>query len=85
MNAQAMTARHLAIKAKSRRKELGLSQAEVAKKTGLKQKTISAFENKPDSLMLKTALLIIQYLDLQLSISNSDEFSDDSNAWKEEW
>lgn len=47
-----------------RRKMLGLTQTELGDQAGLKQKTISAFENAPDNMRLSTAFLILSALEL---------------------
>jgi len=49
-----------------RRKVLGLTQTELGDRVGLKQKTISAFENAPDNMRLSTAFLILSALELNL-------------------
>ena len=64
------------------RKKLKLSQAMVAKKIGIKQQTLSAFENNPEGTKLQTLFYILSAVNLDLSalLKSSDE-----NTWKEEW
>jgi HTH-type transcriptional regulator / antitoxin HipB len=50
---------------RSRRK---LSQAEVGDRVGLRQKTVSAFESKPESTKLETFFRLLSALDLELQI-----------------
>ncbi|SIO95702.1 type II toxin-antitoxin system antitoxin HipB [Vibrio spartinae] len=48
------------------------TQSEVAKKVGIKQATISNFENRPDKATLSTMFEIIQALDLTLYVETKD-------------
>lgn len=75
----------LALIAVNQRKQLGLSQSEVADRVGLKQKTISAFENKPESTKLGTVFLILSALHLELKTLSKDKDSDDITNWDQEW
>ena len=75
----------LAILASSKRKNMGLTQANVADKVGLQQKTISAFENNPERVMLSTALLILSALDLDLELENKKALNKQDKLWTQEW
>lgn len=75
----------LAIQVISRRKMLKLSQTEVASLVGLKQKTISTFENKPDSTQLDTLFRILSAVGLDITIMGKDKMSATETGWKEEW
>lgn len=60
------------------------TQTELAQKVGLKQSTISHFENNPDLTTLATLFKIIQSLELQLVIQekNTDlDVSAQENDW----
>jgi len=50
------------------RKEKGLSQAELAKKTGHKQQVISRMENKESSPTLKTFCALADELDVEIRL-----------------
>ena len=50
-----------------------LSQSELAARVGIKQSTLSNFENHPDTTQLKTVFKIIQALELQLTVSEKDQ------------
>ena len=50
------------------RKEKGLSQAELAEKTGNKQQVISRIENKENSPTLKTVCAILRSLDYEIQL-----------------
>lgn len=77
--------RELALLVISQRKKLKLSQVEVASFVGLKQKTISAFENKPEGTKLETLFLILSAVNLDVSILAKDKTSIAESQWKEEW
>ncbi|OEF93184.1 type II toxin-antitoxin system antitoxin HipB [Vibrio splendidus] len=49
------------------------TQSEVAKRVGIKQATISNFENRPDKATLSTMFKIIQALDLTVKIETRNE------------
>jgi HTH-type transcriptional regulator / antitoxin HipB len=61
---------------KDRRKQCKLSQAEVADRGGLRQKTVSTFENKPDNTKLDTFLRIVSALDLQIQVVQKERPED---------
>jgi HTH-type transcriptional regulator/antitoxin HipB len=76
--------KELALAVIDQRKKLGLSQTEVANLVGLKQKTISAFENKPESTQLDTLFRILSAVGLDLTASTKSTVKN-KNQWKEEW
>ncbi|MEZ8224580.1 MULTISPECIES: type II toxin-antitoxin system antitoxin HipB [Vibrio] len=61
------------------------TQSEVAKRVGIKQATISNFENRPDKATLSTMFKIIQALDLTLYVEtkNFDKYKNiiDEEDW----
>jgi len=67
------------------RKKLQLSQAAVGNLVGLKQTTISAFENKPGATKLETLFDILSAIKFDLRVSEKDEPSKVKEKWKEEW
>lgn len=69
----------------NQRKKLKLSQAEVANRVGLKQKTISAFENKPESTKLETLFYILSAVNLDFTVLSKDDNAFTSKQWREEW
>ncbi len=69
----------------NQRKNLKLSQLEVAKLVGLTQKTISAFENKPESIQLETLFRILSALNLDVNIADKNESLNKNTEWKDEW
>jgi len=81
----ARSLKELALLVADYRRQLGLTQAEVADRVGLKQKTISAFENNPERTMLSTAFLILSALHLETQIQPKHKKSDDVSQWGQEW
>lgn len=67
------------------RKKLKLSQADVGKRVGLKQQTISAFENKPASTKLDTLFHILSAVHLDVMLLPKNESLSAKKQWKEEW
>lgn len=77
--------KELALLIINQRKKLKLSQADVGKLVGLKQQTISEFENKPEGTQLSTLFRILSAANLDIKISTKNETSLTKAAWKEEW
>ncbi|KTD61430.1 helix-turn-helix domain-containing protein [Legionella spiritensis] len=75
----------LAILIKNQRKKLGLSQAEVGDLVNLKQKTISAIENSPESVKLGTLFRILSAIDLEINIAPKNESDETTSRWNDEW
>lgn len=80
-----ITPRDLSLFAVNQRKKLGLTQTMLAKKTGLLQKTISTFENSPETVRLSTALLILSCLDINLELSTQNSNRTKDKDWGQEW
>lgn len=74
--------KELALLVASQRKKLKLSQADVGKLVGLKQQTISDFENNPEGTKLNTLFHILSAV--QLDIKALDK-AETKTKWKEEW
>lgn len=77
--------KELALLVINRRKKLKLSQSEVASLVGLKQKTISAFENKPGGTKLDTLFRILSAVKLDVAVSMKDDAATMKFQWKKEW
>lgn len=76
--------RQLANHLKLLRTKNNLTQAQVAERVGLKQATLSNFENNPDTTQLKTVFKIIQALGMSMDISCNDQsspLSHDDDSW----
>jgi len=79
--------KELALLVSNQRKKLKLSQADVGQSVGLKQQTISAFENKPESTKLETLFQILSAVNLDITITPKiqDKKAEIKSRWKEEW
>jgi HTH-type transcriptional regulator / antitoxin HipB len=83
--------KELALFVINQRKKLKLSQSDVGNLVGLKQKTISAFENKPESTKLVTLFHILSAVNLDIRISPKNEIKSMpfipsyTHKWKKEW
>jgi len=77
--------KELALLIVNQRKKLKLSQTEVGNLVGLKQKTISALENKPESTQLDTLFRVLSALNLDIQLLSKDEIPTIKTKWKEEW
>ena len=75
----------LALLVMNHRKKLKLSQAEVGDLVGLGQKTISALENKPESIQLTTVFRILSALNLDIKIVAKNGAGTTSSQWDQEW
>ncbi len=76
--------KEFALQVMSQRKKLKLSQSAVGNLVGLKQKTISAFENKPESTQLETLFRILSALNLDLKLADKGK-TEVNSEWSEEW
>ncbi|WP_323109909.1 helix-turn-helix domain-containing protein [Pectobacterium carotovorum] len=67
-----------------------LSQGKVASKVGIRQDTVSSFEQHPDSTKLETFFKILSALNLELTVAprnvdNTNNEASVASSWKEEW
>lgn len=65
--------KQLANHLKLTRQKHGFTQAELAVRIGIKQGTISNFENNPDKTTIKTFFKLIQALELSLVLYDKHE------------
>jgi HTH-type transcriptional regulator/antitoxin HipB len=77
--------KELAEFAKDYRSRKKLSQLEVGDRVGLRQKTVSAFESKPESTKLETFFKLLSALDLELQINPKGTGSQAAQGWDQEW
>jgi HTH-type transcriptional regulator / antitoxin HipB len=68
---------------RDRRKRQKLSQAEVGDRVGVKQATISSFENNPEGTKLETLFKLMSALDLELQVIPKEKAF--NQGWQEEW
>lgn len=72
------SANDLALYLNDRRKLLKMSQSEVADLVGLKQDTVSKFENSPDNSRINTLFRLLSALNLDISLTDKSQ-----NSYKE--
>jgi len=79
--------KELALLVRYCRKENKLSQADAASLVGLKQTTVSAFENKPVGTKLDTLFRILSAVNVELHFIPKEKASEPGidKSWKEEW
>jgi len=70
---------------RDRRKILKLSQNEMASTVGMKQATVSSFENKPEGTKLSTLFKLLSVLGLEIHIVPKGSKLADKSNWEEEW
>lgn len=75
----------LAQQVASQRKKLKMSQSAVGQLVGIKQATLSAFENKPESTKLETLFQILSGVNLELYVVSKEGKSGSSTEWPHEW
>ncbi|HIF9209972.1 TPA: type II toxin-antitoxin system antitoxin HipB [Photobacterium damselae] len=61
------------------------TQSELAKKVGIKQATISNFENNPNKTTLSTFFKLVQAMDLTLSIQEKSQVASLNENDDESW
>lgn len=74
----------LAALVKSSRKTQKLSQSRMGQQVGLKQSTVSAFENKPGATKLETFFRILSAANLEIQLHSKNKEKSESR-WNEEW
>ena len=67
------------------RQKNGWTQSELAKKVGIKQATISNFENNPNKTTLSTFFKLAQAMDLTLSIQEKTQVTSLDDHDCESW
>lgn len=88
------TSKQLSNYLKDTRLSLKLSQSKVASKVGIRQDTVSSFEQNPDATKLETLFKLLSSLNLELDVRErgagadnapSDNAPSDNQDWREEW
>ncbi|HAT8859145.1 TPA: helix-turn-helix domain-containing protein [Legionella pneumophila] len=75
------SAKDLALYLNDKRKQLKMSQSEVADLVGLKQDTISKFENSPDNSRIDTLFRILSALNLNISLVEKGQKTHEEIEW----
>jgi HTH-type transcriptional regulator/antitoxin HipB len=79
------TSTMLANAMRDQRKALELTQAEAAERVGMKQTTVSGFEQNPDTSKLETLFRLLSALDLELHVMPRGQTSEKDSGWTQEW
>ncbi len=85
---QITSAKMLANAMREQRKAQKITQIETAKLVGIKQTTVSAFENTPEGTKLDTLFKLLAALDLELHVqarNSNGELKSNTQQWNEEW
>ncbi len=75
----------LAQAVRNARKQRKLTQRETAERMGMKQSTVSEFENHPEGTRLGTLFKMLAALDLKLQVVNRRRENKSSDSWDQEW
>ena len=78
----------LANAVRDQRKAQNITQSDTAKLVGIKQTTVSAFENTPEGTKLDTLFKLLAALDLELHVqphNSNAEIQSSNQQWNEEW
>ena len=79
------TPQTLAAVIRDQRKTQQLTQKETADRVGIKQTTVSGFENNADQCKIETLFKLLSALDLELHITRRGQSPDKNNEWDQEW
>ncbi|OZB19583.1 MAG: transcriptional regulator [Marinobacter sp. 34-60-7] len=69
---------------KNARKEKALTQQDISARIGVKQTTVSSFENHPERTRVETLFKLLAALNLELSVVERGR-SERGETWDEEW
>jgi HTH-type transcriptional regulator/antitoxin HipB len=75
------SAKDLALYLNDQRRQLKMSQSEVADLVGLKQDTISKFENSPDNSRIDTLFRILSALNLNMTLIQKEQETHEEIEW----
>ena len=75
------SAKDLALYLNDKRKQLKMSQSAVGDLVGLKQDTISKFENSPDNSRIDTLFRILSALNLNISLVEKNQETHEEIEW----
>lgn len=69
---------------KNARTDKKLTQQKTAEQIGIKQSTISGFENQPDKARIETLFKLLAALELEVQLVERDK-SGQATGWDQEW
>jgi HTH-type transcriptional regulator/antitoxin HipB len=61
-----------------------LTQQKTAQQIGIKQSTVSSFENQPDKARIETLFKLLSALELELHVTERDT-EKPTTGWDQEW
>lgn len=61
-----------------------LTQQKTAEQIGIKQSTVSGFENQPDKARIETLFKLLSALELELHVTERDS-EKSTTGWDQEW
>jgi len=79
------SAKALAHVLNNERKQRKLTQHDIAELIGVRQPTVSSFENGPEGTRLDTLFKLLAALDLELQVMPRNRISAEVKAWDQEW
>jgi HTH-type transcriptional regulator/antitoxin HipB len=69
---------------KNARTDKKLTQQETAETIGIKQSTVSGFENQPDKARIETLFKLLSALELELHVTERNN-EKPTTSWDQEW
>lgn len=69
---------------KNARTDKQLTQQKTADQIGIKQSTVSGFENQPDKARIETLFKLLSALELELHVTERDS-EKTTTGWDQEW
>lgn len=69
---------------KNARTDKKLTQQKTAEQIGIKQSTVSGFENQPDKARIETLFKLLAALELEVQLVERDKSGQDT-GWDQEW
>ena len=69
---------------KNARTDKQLTQQKTAEQIGIKQSTVSGFENQPDKARIETLFKLLSALELELHVTERDN-EKPTTSWDQEW
>lgn len=79
------TANELSLFLKNERKQQHRTQSDVSSNIGIKQPTLSAFEQQSSLSRIETLFKIVHELGLELHLSKPQSSINDKDKWAQEW
>ena len=87
MAAKITNAKQLSTELRNIRRSKKLSQTDISKKVGIRQDTVSKFEQASESTKLETFFKLLSALELEIEVKprNANNSNESDSTWNEEW